>query len=103
VVTLNRNGVVSFSEISTNGQEPEEVILSFNTHQGKYLKTLPLHHTQEIILDSEKELQLKLNLCVTHDFLMELLSYGSSVKVLKPNSLISQIRSIYTSAIDKYI
>lgn len=92
-----------FGIISPNGQEPEEVILSFNTHQGKYLKTLPLHQTQEIILDTELELHLKLKLCITHDFLMELLSYGDQVKVLKPLSLVNEMKRIYTQSLNRYI
>ena len=91
-----------FGIISPNGQEPEEVVLSFNTHQGKYLKTLPLHQTQEVILDTDVELQLKLKLCITHDFLMELLSYGDQVKVIKPLSLVNEIKKIYTQSLNLY-
>lgn len=91
-----------FGIISPNGQEPEEVILSFNTHQGKYLKTLPLHHTQEVILDTDVELQLKLNLCITHDFLMELLSFGDQVKVFQPLNLINEMKKIYTQSLERY-
>jgi predicted DNA-binding transcriptional regulator YafY len=92
-----------FGIISPNGQEPEEVILSFNTHQGKYLKTLPLHHTQEVILDTDDELQIKLKICVTHDFLMELLSFGDQVQILKPLGLVNEIKRIYTQSLNRYV
>lgn len=37
-----------FGIISPNEEEPQEIILSFDAFQGKYIKTLPLHHTQEV-------------------------------------------------------
>jgi predicted DNA-binding transcriptional regulator YafY len=33
---------------------------------------------------------------------MELLSYGDTVKVLKPTQLIDELKEIYTSALEKY-
>ena len=91
-----------FGIISPNGQQAEEVILSFDAHQGKYIKTLPLHHTQEIITDKTDELQISLKLCITHDFIMELLSYGNQLKVLKPLSLVNEIKKIYTQSLNLY-
>jgi len=35
-----------FGIISPNGQKPQEIILSFDSVQGKYIKTLPLHESQ---------------------------------------------------------
>jgi hypothetical protein len=52
--------------------------LSFDDYQGKYIKSLPLHESQQTISDSENELQIKLKLYITHDFIMELLSYGET-------------------------
>jgi len=91
-----------FGIISLNGKEPEEIILSFNPEHGKYIKSLPLHETQEIILDTEDELQIKLKLCNTFDFRMELLSYGNDVKVLKPESLIKEIKETLQKAFEQY-
>jgi hypothetical protein len=58
----------SFGIRGPNGDQPEEIILSFEPHQGKYIKTLPLHHIQQIITDNEDELQVKLTLYITEDF-----------------------------------
>ena len=67
--------------ISPIDEKPRDIILSFQPYQGKYIKTLPLHYSQQIIIDNEKELQIKLKLFITHDFEMELLSFGDNVKV----------------------
>src|ERR1019366_7986020 len=67
-----------FGIISPNDEVPQEIILSFNPFQGKYIKSLPLHETQQIMIDNEDELQIKLKLCVTHDLIMELLSFSDN-------------------------
>lgn len=92
----------SFGIISPNADNPSEIILSFNSHQGKYIKTLPLHETQQILVDTEDELQIKLNLYITHDLIMELLSFGDELQVLKPESLIKEIASAHNRAYIKY-
>lgn len=99
---VNEHYKYCFGIISPNGQEPKEIILSFDPFQGKYIKTLALHDSQVILKDNEDELQIKLNLCITFDFIMEILSYGENVKVIKPDSLIDELKSIYKNAYDNY-
>lgn len=91
-----------FGIISPNGNDPQDIILSFDPIQGKYIKTLPLHETQQVIIDNEKELQVELKLCLSHDLIMELLSFGDSLKVLQPQSLIDEIKSAHLNAYKQY-
>ncbi len=91
-----------FGIISPNNKEPEEIILSFTPLQGKYVKTLPLHETQEVITDDKNELRIKLTLFITYDLLMEIFSFGDSVKVIEPPHLIEEIKSTYKSALGQY-
>jgi proteasome accessory factor B len=91
-----------FGIISPDDGEPEEIILSFSPIQGKYIKTLPLHETQEIIIDDEKELKIKLQLHITFDLIMELLSYGDNMRVLKPTRLANEIKCTMERAIKQY-
>lgn len=83
--------VNSFGIISTLEEKPEEIILSFNVFQGNYIKSLPLHHSQEIIEENENELIIKLNLVPTFDFKQEILSFGESVKIISPKSFKNEI------------
>ncbi len=99
---VEENYRYSFGIIESNGQEPQEIILSFEPEQGKYIKTLPLHVSQQVIMDTEDELQVKLKLWVTHDLIMELLSYGNSMKVLKPKSLANRVKSEHEKAFLQY-
>lgn len=91
-----------FGIISPIDDEPQEIILSFDPFQGKYIKTLPLHETQEILEDTEDELLVKLKLYVTHDLIMELLSFGDNMKVIKPKSLVKEIKLAHENAFMQY-
>lgn len=91
-----------FGIISPNNHKLQEVILSFDPFQGKYIKSLPLHESQEILNDNSDELLVKLTLYVTHDFLMEILSFGENVKVIAPSNLIEDVRKSYQNALNLY-
>ncbi len=99
---VNEHYKYCFGIISPNDQEPQEVILSFNTLQGKYIKSLPLHESQEVLKDNEEELRIKLTIIITFDFVMELLSHGDRVKVIKPDCLIDKIKTTYKNALKQY-
>lgn len=88
--------------IISSDQEPQEIFLSFDPFQGKYIKTLPLHQSQCIFVENEEELQVKLKLCITHDFVMELLSFGVNMKVLQPVSLAVWLKEEHQKAFLQY-
>jgi len=92
----------SYGIITPQDPKIEEVVLSFNSEQGKYIKSLPLHETQEILVDNEEELQIKLKVYITHDFEMELLSFASNVKVLQPASLAELMSVAHEMAYRQY-
>jgi predicted DNA-binding transcriptional regulator YafY len=100
--TIERSYRYCFGIEGPSLEEPEIIILSFDPIQGKYIKTLPLHHTQEIIADNEEETRLQLKLHITHDFIMELLSFGGYVKVLAPASLAEAVKAAHQDAIELY-
>ncbi|MBI9065205.1 MAG: WYL domain-containing protein [Marinilabiliaceae bacterium] len=91
-----------FGIISSDDDEPEEVELWFDHGQGKYIKSLPLHHSQETMVDNEEELRIQLKIHVTHDFKMELLSYGHRVKVIRPQWLANELKETYRKAWEAY-
>jgi predicted DNA-binding transcriptional regulator YafY len=61
-----------------------------------------LHETQEILVDNEKELKIKLQLYITEDLVMELLSFGNNMKVLQPQILIDEMKNAYQNALKQY-
>ena len=92
----------SFGIIIPDENKPEEIILSFDSIARKYIKSMPLHSSQKILLDREDELIVSLNLCVTFDLVVEILSYGKHVKVIQPQSLIDQVVHSLQSSISRY-
>ena len=93
----------SFGIIRKDSDKPvQNVLLSFDPHQGKYIKSLPLHPSQEIVKDNEDELLIKLKIYVTFDFIMELLSYGESVEILEPEFLRETVKNKLKEALSLY-
>lgn len=91
----------SFGVISSEGQ-PEEIILSFDPEQGKYIKTYPLHETQQTVTDNVEEFRIRLKLHITHDLIMNLMSYGDTLRIISPKSLIDTICKNSKSVLDVY-
>jgi predicted DNA-binding transcriptional regulator YafY len=91
-------GIISPEE----NQQVEEVIISFTQIQGKYIKSLPLHESQQVIVDNEEELRIRLNIYITHDFLMELLSYGANLKAISPVKLSDEIVAVNRNSLNRY-
>ena len=100
--SIEQNYRYCFGIISPNGSDPQDIILSFDPFQGKYIKTLPLHETQEVLLDNDQETRIKLKLCLTHDLFMELLSFGDNMKVIEPKKLSDEIKEAHKKACKQY-
>lgn len=80
----------------------EEVILHYDALDGAFVKTLPLHDSQEILRDDPEEgLTIRLRLRVTNDFVMELLSRSRSLEVIAPDHLRKRVRGIYEKALKR--
>lgn len=102
VFDVNEHYRYCFGIIGSNEKEPQEVILTFTPFQGNYIKSLPLHESQKVEIDNDDELRIKLKIFITLDFIMELLSFGENVKVLKPESLINNMKAVYRKALGQY-
>ncbi len=64
--------------------EVEPVALQVDSWQSKYLRTLPLHHTQVEVERTDEYSIFEYRLCPSFDFQQKLLSMGDSVGVLAP-------------------
>jgi len=91
-----------FGVINPGDAQPENIILSFEPEQGKYIKSYPIHESQTILEDNETELRVGLTLFITRDLVMEILSYGMAVKVISPPRLISEVKEICEGASAQY-
>lgn len=91
-----------FGIISPNAPEPSIVELEFKPKQGRFIKSLPLHESQQVISDTPEGLVVRLKVYLTYDFVMELLSYGGNVKVTKPAKLKEQVRLAHEEGYSVY-
>ena len=83
-------------------QSRVEVVLEFPKQQGNYIKTFPLHESQRIVEETEATVILEIYIHTTNDILMELLKYGSDVKVLAPISLQNKIKKSISEMYNLY-
>ena len=72
--------------------EVEPVALKVDWWQSKYLRTLPLHHSQVEVERTEEYSIFEYRLCPSFDFQQKILSMGDSVGVLAPVALKDIIR-----------
>lgn len=79
----------------------EDIELSYDALDGSFLKSVPLHHSQEIVIDTEEEFRIRLRLRITNDFVMALLSRSRSLTVVKPLHLRERVRKIYEEALKR--
>lgn len=88
--------------VSLGEGQTEKVILSFAPVQGKYIKTVPIHHSQQVIKESKSELRIGLEVVINHELKMQLLSYGSNVQVIQPKKLAEEIKETAKQMIKLY-
>ena len=80
----------------------EFVELSFTPTQGKYIKTLPFHHTQEILVDNDEELRIRIAVYPNFELRQKILMQLDTVKVISPKWLAEDIKRIADTIIRKY-
>lgn len=80
----------------------ETILLEFTHNQGNYIKTMPLHESQEILEENKDRMLVKVTLAPTWDFMMEILYYGEFVKVIEPKSFTEQIKNRLKKAAGLY-
>jgi len=87
--------VYSFNEI-------QKIVLSFTPTQGKYIKNLPLHQSQKIVIDNNEEFRISLFIIPNYELNQIILKHGNTVKVIEPIWLVDQIKEILTETLNKY-
>ena len=92
----------SFGIINGTNEKATEVILSFTPEQGRYVESLPLHHSQSLIKKSEEEIRFSYYIRPTFDFKMEILSYGNNVKVIEPKAFREEIVQDLQASLSQY-
>lgn len=88
--------------ITVSNKSPVDVVISFTPQQGNYLRTLPIHSTQRIIVDDEKEFKIEVRVIPSYEFYSKIRSYGQQAKIISPEGLVEEIKSSFSKALDRY-
>lgn len=65
----------------------ETVILTFTEFKGRYIQSMPIHPTQDILINDDKILQISLRVKINPELIALILSHGDEVKVESPKRL----------------
>lgn len=80
----------------------EIVKLKFDLRDGNYIKSYPIHHAQIIELSADKTAyNVTLNIPITLDFMMELMSRAWSLQVIEPLHLKQKLAAIFKEAANR--
>jgi predicted DNA-binding transcriptional regulator YafY len=88
--------------IESNNSQTERVVLSFTPFQGKYVKSLPWHHSQNILIDSEEEFRIEMNIVLNYELEQKILMHNHNVRVIEPESLVLKIREHLVNTLNQY-
>ncbi len=68
-------------------EQPRRIVIRADADHTPYLKSLPLHHSQRLIAETDEYADFELFLAPTYDFVMKLLQAGAMIEVISPSSL----------------
>ena len=101
-IDIEKYFINSFGIIYSEDEQPEEIVLSFDSEQGQYIKTLPMHHSQKVLIDNDKEYRIQLTLFPTYDFEREVLSHGERVKIISPKGFRDHLQNEVKNMLKNY-
>ena len=92
----------SFGIFIDEREQPQKVLIRAYGDMVKYIRDLPLHHTQKQVASGANYVDYKYYIRVSTDFIAELLSKGNSIEVLSPQSLRDRIGEEHLKAANRY-
>lgn len=92
----------NFFGIFHTGGKPEKVVLKASENQQNFLRSLPLHHSQQEIESGEDYAVFEYYIVPTYDFEQELLSCANTIEVLKPQWLREEMKNKIKMMLEKY-
>ena len=91
-----------FGIVGPGEKSPQFIRLKFINGQGNYIRTMPLHHSQQILQDENGEMIVQLKIVPTYDFVQEILSHGEFVQVLEPENLVEELKKRLGKSLQLY-
>ena len=79
----------------------EHIVFSVSRQEWIYLQTYPIHHSQSVVKEEGDRVTLSIDVKITHDLLMDLLSRCHSITILEPEDLREKFRAILQEALER--
>ena len=83
-------------------EKMQKIVLSFTAFQGKYVKSLPVHYTQKILVDDENEFRIELWVIPNYELTQFILMHSNNVKVIQPEWLVKEIKDRLKNTLNQY-
>lgn len=77
----------AFGIVILQDSPAERIVVRAYRNQKHYLQSLPLHHSQRCVNETEDYADFELYIAPTYDLIMRLLQCGPMIEVLTPGSL----------------
>lgn len=88
--------------ISDTGEPQKRVVLSFKPEKAPYVKSLPLHSSQRILFETDKECRIEISVKINNELISKILSFGPQIKVIEPALLATQIKTLLAESLNQY-
>lgn len=88
--------------MTNNYNDPiEEIHLQFDPLQAKYFVSKPFHHYEKVE-ETNNHLIVKMHLKINFELIRKLAGMGNAVKVLKPQSLVIEMKQFFEKSFSQY-
>jgi len=88
--------------VSVIDKKPEDIHVAFTPFQAQYVLTQPLHHSQELISESDEQVIFKFHVVPNFEFFSHIMGWGDAVEILKPESIRKQFGEMIGKVGAKY-
>ena len=92
----------SFGILIGDAEKPQPIVIRAFGDQRKYIRDLPLHHSQEVLAEGDDYTDYRYFILPSFDFKAELLSKGNRIEVISPQSLREEIKKSHLQAARLY-
>lgn len=88
--------------ITANDEGPETILFKIDKVGSKYLQSQPLHKSQVLQKEGSSKDTFQMNVLISQELKMTLLSYGAQIEIIKPKQLRQDLKSIIQSMNEIY-
>lgn len=83
-------------------ETPTKVVIMANDVSTRYLRLLPLHHSQKEVKTLNGNVYFEYFIAPTFDFIQELRTHGTDIRIMEPESLVEVFRNEAKKAYQLY-